>query len=148
MFRSVLAWMLTAAFLVTFPVTGAGQCPCRSVKSLRTRPPAPTSPIPPPACKCCRDAGVQNATEQPAGEPRSLPEPPEGSCGHCVVSDAVAENGAGERSAVHGDPGTPAAEPTTARRQSAGGFPLDATTPAPPPRPGPHLIRYAHAFRC
>lgn len=151
-----LAWILTAAFLVTTPVTGSGQCPCRFFVVPHTPTPAPTRtsliPAPPSGCKCCRfgtdrkapaqfgDCGQKQAStpSDPANEP----------CDHRLVVDAAAGSVSERPETTGGDCGSnpPVASETHARPQTANGSLTGAVEF--PPRSCAHLIRYAHAFRC
>lgn len=157
MFRSILAWILTAAFLVTLPVTGAGYCPCRFVTVLRgptpTAPPARVTALPQPCKGCCHAS--QDDTPADAGDDR-LPSPqpadaPNGKpCGHHLAFDAAPAVASGERSgaeqgswdsdAVFGVAARPHA-PLTSEPAASSDLSMAAHA-------GPHLLRYAHAFRC
>lgn len=159
MFRSILGWTLTAASLVTLPVTGAGYCPCRFVAVLRgptpTADPPARATAPPKSCKGCCHA-PQDASPADAGDDR-LPSPqpadaPNGKpCGHQFVLDAAPAGASGERSgaergvwhadAVFGADGHPYSNLTPASVAS-----FDRSTSAPPTVR--LLFRYAHAFRC
>lgn len=158
MFRSILAWILTAAFLVTLPVTGAGYCPCRFVTVLRgptpTATPARVTALPQPCKGCCHAS--QDDTPADAGDDR-LPSPqpadaPNGKpCDHQFVLDAAPAGASGERSgaergvchadAVFGADSQPYSNLTPAFAASSDG------PPSAPPT-GRLLLRYAHAFRC
>lgn len=153
--RTLLAWTLAAAFLVTVPVTGGGRCPCQFTKAARTPTPAPTSltPAPPPACKCCRPDTERTAPAH-LGDGRQKPPPqPNGPadvpCDHCLVVDAAVAGPWGERPEATDGTGDaiPLVGETPSRPQPTSGS-LAGEVGATLPRPGAHLIRYAHAFRC
>ena len=153
MFRSALVWTLTAAFLVTIPVTGAGRCPCRFVKALR--PPTPGSTagttVPSQNRKCC----CQSRHDAPERSNGNRPKPPQGPS---QPTDAPCECHA-EAVALPGTPGERSgsargawdadllAEVGVELTSHVEGGPLTPFGPAPAPRPGAHLFRYAHAFR-
>ena len=156
MFRSALAWTLTAGFLVTIPVTGAGYCPCRLAGVLRgqtpTAQPTDRATTPPQPCKGCCHAPQDNA---PAGASRNeSPQPPNDPsgtpCGHHFAFDAAPAGASGERTGVEYGSGDSDAAIGVAARPHA---PLtyepaassDLSMAAPP---GPRFLRYAHAFRC
>lgn len=151
--QALLAWTLTAAFLVTTPVTGSGQCPCRFVKTFHT-PPAPVSltSAQPPACKCCRLDTNRKAPPQFGDCGQKLPSAPSGPtnepCDHRFVVDATAGS-VSERPETTDwdwDATPPVADETHSHPQAANGsFAHAAESPA---RTCAHLIRYAHAFRC
>ena len=150
MFRSALAWTLTAAFLVTVPVTRAGYCPCRLVKApgkTATAPVARTT-APPQTCKGCRQARHDKTPERPGGERQTPSCPPNGPadapCDHKLVADAAPT---GERSDARGvwDAGPPPWEQPTNHLTHTPAAAPDRSTPAP--SPGRDSLRYAHAFR-
>lgn len=146
-----VAWILTAAFLVTVPVTGGGRCPCRLVSSPRTPTPPPKNLTPlRPACKCCcPDTGHQTSAQVEDGRPKLAPAPggpADGPCDHHFVADAAA-GPTGERPETAGDVGgtsPPVADEIRTHPPAANASPA-ATEP---PRSCAHLVRYAHAFRC
>ena len=155
MFRSVLAWTLLTAFLVTVPVTGAGHCPCRFVRSLHTSMPASTggAAVPSQSGKCCCQSLRHDPPERSEGSrptpPHRPSKPADGPC-DCHVEAVVLPGTSGERSgSARGvwdaeSPAEAGVEPTS--HVEAG--PL--TTPVEPgrvPVTRPYL-RYAHAFRC
>jgi hypothetical protein len=148
-----VAWILTAAFLVTVPVTGGGRCPCRLAASPRTPTPEPKNLTSsrPAACKCCRlDTGHQTPAQVEDGRPKPAPAPggpADGPCDHHFVADAAA-GPTGERPETAGDVGgttSPAADEIRTHPPAANASPA-ATEP--PPRSRAQLVRYAHAFRC
>jgi hypothetical protein len=152
MFRSALVWTLTAAFLVTVPVTGAGRCPCRFVQSLWTPPaPATLTPAPPPSCKCCRQTRDQDG---PGNSRQELPpapgKPADAPCDRCLVVDAAIPGSPGARS----DPALgvwgadlPSDVGVGTALALAGDLSAAFAGPKHAPRPVAQLIRYAHAFR-
>lgn len=144
MLRSALVWTLIAIFLTILPVTGAGSCPCRFVKPLRT-PPVSLPKPPTPACKCCHDARTQDA-KPPTDSPRSLPEP-DAPCDHSFKADA-APSDRPHSAYGEGDAGVFVAAGPFACSRSASVFATGAADSALTLRTGPHLIRYVHAFRC
>jgi hypothetical protein len=154
MFRTALAWTLLAAFSVTLPVTGGGQCPCRFVRTLRA-PAAPSTQTTAPSqagkgcCPSCHrslpdlPAGDRHPTPRPPGDPTDVP------CDHNLLVDAAQAGAAGERSGL--DRGAPDDGPIDGTAY----LPLPHLAHAPrsasdPPASAPggrHLLRYAHAFR-
>lgn len=146
MARAVLAWVLTAAFLATVPVTGAGLCPCRLAKALRSQTPPP-SPTPPPAtaCKCCHADRTPAAPDRPSPAPDGPGDCP---CKHGRTADvapAANDRAASALTECDADAG-PLAISTGAdfaRRARTGAF-----APAPSSHSPARHIRYAHAFRC
>ena len=155
MVRSALVWTLTAAFLVTLPVTGAGHCPCRFVKALHTPPaPATLTPAAPPPCKCCRQTHDQDGPDRPEGtrqDASPMPDGPPGTpCDHCLIVDAAVPGSISERSVPAsgiGDWNTPPDDWGAAATSRVGGPVSASAVPTPAPRPGAHVLRYAHAFR-
>lgn len=158
MIRSILAWTLTAASLVTLPVTGAGYCPCRLVAVLRgptpAAPPARVTAPPSKSCGGCCHA-PQGHTPADVGTARTeSPQPPdrpaEPPCDHRFAFDAAPAGASGERSgdghgtwdsdAAFGVEAWPHARPP---REPAASSDPSATAPT-----GSHVFRYAHAFRC
>lgn len=147
MFRSILVWTLTAAFLVTIPVTGAGPCPCRFVKVLHTPTAQPAALVPatPPKCKCCP---VPTHCEDDQQKPTPPAAPTDGPCDHHFGVDAAVAGGPGEWS-EHAR-GLWDANPAV----DAGGHGalclapdvVKAPVAATHPRPCAHL-RFAHSFR-
>lgn len=145
MLRSALAWILTAAVLVTLPVTGAVLCPCRFAATFRT----PTAAASPPKCKCCHAPRDRAGPDRPGGEPHKPTAPGEPPCDHhCTVYGAVAF-GSGERpgqARVLWDANAPAAVDTFTVRPASDSTPPAA--PPPAPRSGTRVLRYCCAFRC
>ena len=149
MFRSALAWTLTAAFLATLPVAGAGQCPCRFVKTLHTsgNPAAAAAKT----RKCCQSRPAVPDNSKKQQKPRSSPAAPADAPCDCppVVDAGVAT--AAERSG-HARGGWDANAPGDAGRHPDALFAADPPTvsvePAGALRPGGHLFRYSHSFRC
>lgn len=154
--HALLAWTLTAAFLVTVPVTGGGQCPCRFAETLRAPAPAPTglAPAQPPACKCCRldtdrtaPAHIGDGRQEPLSAPSGPANEP---CDHRLVVDAVVGS-ANERPETTGgvcDTDPPFVGGTRTHPQGTNEPFVGSAGSTLPPRAGAHLIRYAHAFRC
>ncbi len=147
MFRSALAWTLTAAFLATVPVTGAGHCPCRLVKAHgKTAPAAPTTP-PPRECKGCCQARHDKPADRPVCDPQppSCPQdaPADAPCDHKFVADVAP---AGERSDARGvwDAGPPSWGPPTSHLTHTSAA---ADRPTRAPSVGRDSLRYSHAFR-
>lgn len=160
MFRSILAWTLTAATLVTLPVTGAGYCPCRLVAGLRGPTPTPSADpparaaAPPKSCKGCCHA-PQDHTPADAGEPRTeSPQPPdrpaEPPCDHRFAFDAAPAGASGERPGDgHGTWDSDAAFGAAALAHARPPHePAASSDPSATARTGSHVFRYAHAFRC
>lgn len=155
MFQSALVWTLTTAFLVTLPVTGAGHCPCRFVKALHTPPPAPAALTPAaPPCKCCRQTHDQDGPDRSEGtrqhSSHSPGGPPDTPCDHGRVVDAAVPGSVSERSVPasgSGDWNALADAWGAAATFRAGGAVSASAVPPPAPRPGTHVLRYAHAFR-
>ena len=149
MCRSALAWILTATFLVTLPVTGAGFCPCRLVKAsgkTATALPVRTT-TPARACKGCCQSRHDKAPERPGGE-RQMPScpqdrPADSPCDHKLVADAAPT---GERSDARGawDAGPPTWGQPTWHLTHA---PAAPDRPTPTPSVARDSLRYAHAFR-
>lgn len=160
MFRSILAWTLTAASLVTLPVTGAGFCPCRLVAGLRGATPTPTVDpparvtAPPKVCKgCChapQDPTLADAGVAQTGSPQPPDRPAEPPCDHRFAFDAAPAGASGERSGEgHGawdsDAGFGVASRPHARPPHG---PAASSDPSTTARTGSRVFRYAHAFRC
>lgn len=156
--RSVLAWVLSAAFLGTVPVTGAGQCPCQFLNALRTPTtlapvPAPeVRPAPPPrTCAGCCRSDHRTSPERPKGGQEKPPKPrePHGCpCDHHATANAVP---AGERpDPVRAGDGW-AVEATTVDAAQYGACRSHDAVPAPTDTgaiPPCRYLRYACAFRC
>lgn len=150
-----LAWVMTAALLVTVPVTGGGRCPCRFVHAFRAPTPAPANPIPAPApspgCTCCRHDTDRDAPTRFGDVPlKSSPSnsPADAPCDHRLVVDA-AVGSLGERPETtdgNGNTNTLVCE-THAHPRRVSNSLTGATELSPLQCPGTHLIRYAHAFR-
>ncbi len=154
MLRSVLAWTLLAAFLVTVPVTGGGQCPCRFVNALRTpaTPPAGQATAPPQAGKGCCPRCHFDAPDQGGGD-RKTPapgRPADAPCDHNMVVDAAPAGAADERSGAEcGGWDAGAVAGSDQPHSHATPDPITAPGGPPPVRPTDrHFLRYAHAFRC
>ena len=159
MFQSAIAWMLTAAFLVTLPVTGTGYCPCRFAELLRgptpTADPVTRETTPPQPCKGCCHA-PQDDTPVDAGNGRLRPpQPPDAPggtpCDHTFVLDSAPAGASGERSgAERGAWDSDVVIAATARPHSHLTHKPVATSSdlSMPASAGPHFFRYAHAFRC
>ena len=153
MLRSVLTWVLAAAFLVTVPVTGAGQCPYCHAPSVRppAAEPPPARTAAPPKCKCCH-AGRDHADGgRPKGEGQK-PAPPGGTpCDHNFTADEALANALGEwfkgtwklwgANAVADAGCQSSARPATDPTRYAAG-------PLPAPPLGWRALRYSCAFRC
>jgi hypothetical protein len=149
--RSALVWTLTAAFLVTLPVTGGGQCPCRFVNALRTPTVQPVAFIPAASlkCNCCHEPRRGTAPDHPDDD-HQKPTPINGPCGHQFTVDATATGGAGER--LEQSRNLWDANPVVdAGGYAASHLATDAVAISPEPtlasRPCAHF-RYAHSFRC
>lgn len=153
MCRSALARMLTAAFLVALPVTGAGPCPyCPPpVTCLPTADPPPTHTAAPQKCKCCHASHDHADGGQPKGEGQK-PAPPGGTpCDHNFTADAALANPSGEWSKgtwklwganTVADAGCQsAARPASDPMRYAAG-------PLPAPPLGRRALRYSCSFRC
>jgi hypothetical protein len=150
MFRSALAWVLTTAVLVTLPVTGAGRCPCRVVKSLRTQPaPQTARPTPEPAtcgecCKHHREVPRPGTAERP--QDATPPAAPDAPCDHGPSPDTALT--------VARDP--PGAESPADQCASIDVSPARVESIASEPTRGPPVVplggraflRFAHALRC
>lgn len=162
MFRSILVWALLTAYLVTLPVTGGGQCPCRFVQMPRTPHPAIEATAPPAEvsarrapCKCCPQSTDRDASRRDGQDGRDAPHTPQrpsdGSCDHCLVLDATAVSASGERSGTSQGDGD--ADPLAVAEERAGTRLANSphvipVGPTPAPHPRAHLLRYTHAFRC
>lgn len=159
MFRSILAWILTAAFLATLPVTGAGYCPCRFVAVLRgptptADPPARVTVTPQPCKGCCHTSQDDPPADVGAiryGSPQPPDRPTETPCDHRFAFDAAPAGASGERSGAergvgHADAVFGADSQPYSSLTHTLAVPSDWPTFAPPT--GRLLLRYAHAFRC
>lgn len=160
MFRSILVWALLTAYLVTLPVTGGGQCPCRFVQKPRTPHPATeaTTPLAEASarrapCKCCPQSTERDTSHRDGHDgldrPHTSQSPADGSCGHCLVLDATAVSASGERSVTSQGDGDaiPLAEERAGTRLANDPH-VTPVGPTPAPHLCAHLLRYSHAFRC
>jgi hypothetical protein len=149
MCRSVPAWTLLVAFLVTTPVAGAVRCPCHLAGLLRpvaTRDHSGPAARP-TACKCCEHR--EDATPRERGEFGSRPPlPADPPCDHGPGIDLAPTGLVGERAAeVCGGPVEVAAVgPLPPAPAEVAALPRSP----PPPLLGPPPLaelRFTHAFR-
>lgn len=151
MLRVALTWTLTAAFLATLPVTGAGQCPyCHGPAACS--PPGESTPArtaTPPKCKCCHEDNDQAGPEQSTGNGQKPASPGGTPCDHHFAPGATVATKFGE-------------QPEQERKPRDMDLPADAGAPAVPssldslcwttlrlaPPDRRLTLRYSHAFRC